>query len=91
MRPRAYQPYFGLPNILAGELIVPEFMQDKATPENLAGAVLKFLDDEPLRRRLEERFEAMGRELRRDTAELAAREILALLDARPARMRVAAR
>ena len=91
MRPRAYQPYFGLPNILAGELIVPEFIQDKATPENLAGAVLKFLDDEPLRRRLEERFEAMGRELRRDTAHLAAREILALLDARPARMRVAAR
>jgi hypothetical protein len=33
----------------------------------------------------------MGRELRRDTAQLAAREILALLDARPARMQVAAR
>jgi lipid-A-disaccharide synthase len=80
MRPRALQPYFGLPNILAGEFVVPELMQDKATPENLAAAILKFLDDDGLRRRLEERFEAMGRELRRDTAVEAAREILPFLD-----------
>ena len=82
MRPRALQPYFGLPNILAGEFVVPELMQDKATPENLAAAVLKFLDDDVLRRRLEERFDAMGRELRRDTAVEAAREILPFLDGR---------
>ena len=50
MRPRAYQPYVGLPNILAGEFVVPELLQDDATPENLAEAVLKLLDDEPLRR-----------------------------------------
>lgn len=80
MRPQALQPYFGLPNILAGEFLVPELMQDKATPENLAAAVLKFLEDDSLRRRLEERFDAMGRELRRNTAAEAAREILPLLD-----------
>jgi lipid-A-disaccharide synthase len=80
MRPRALQPYFGLPNILAGEFVVPELMQDKATPENLAAAVLTFLDDEALRRRLEERFDAMGRELRRDTGVEAARAILPFLD-----------
>ena len=85
MRPRAYQPYFGLPNILAGEFLVPEFMQDKATPENLAAAVLKFLDDEPLRRRLEERFETMSRELHRNSAELAAQEVVPLLESRERR------
>jgi UDP:flavonoid glycosyltransferase YjiC (YdhE family) len=53
---------------------------DKATPENLAAAVLTFLDDEALRRRLEERFDAMGRELRRDTGVEAARAILPFLD-----------
>jgi len=82
MRPRALQPWAGLPNILAGEFVVPEFLQDKATPENLAAAVLKFLEDAELRRRLEERFEGMGRELRRNTAEEAARAILPLLDSR---------
>jgi len=35
MRNRGYLPYVGLPNILAGEFIVPEFLQDEATPENL--------------------------------------------------------
>jgi len=80
MRPQALQPYFGLPNILAGEFVVPFLMQDKATPENLAQAVLKFLDDEVLRRRLEERFDEMCRELRRDTAAEAVREILPFLD-----------
>jgi lipid A disaccharide synthetase len=57
-------------------------MQDKATPENLAAAVLRFLDDHALRRRLEERFDAMGRELRRNTAVEAARAILPLLEIR---------
>ena len=81
MRPRAYQPYYGLPNILAGEFVVPELMQDQATPENLAAAVLKFLNDEGLCRGLEQRFEEMARDLRRNTAELAAREILPMLHA----------
>jgi len=35
-----YQPFAGLPNILAGEFIVPEFLQDEATPDNLAQAVI---------------------------------------------------
>ena len=68
MRNRGYQPYVGLPNILAGEFIVPEFLQDEATPENLSQAVLNLLFDEVVRARLETRFAAIARELRQDSA-----------------------
>ena len=36
MKRKGYLPYVGLPNILAGEWVVPEILQDDATPENLA-------------------------------------------------------
>ncbi|MEQ1517503.1 MAG: lipid-A-disaccharide synthase [Usitatibacteraceae bacterium] len=39
MKRKAYLPYVGLPNILAGEWLVPELLQDDATPENLARAM----------------------------------------------------
>lgn len=69
MRNRGYLPYVGLPNILAGEFIVPEFLQDQATPENLSQAVLNLLFDSTVRSRLETRFAALARELRQDSAE----------------------
>jgi lipid-A-disaccharide synthase len=47
MRRQAYQPWFGLPNILSGEFVVPELIQDAATPEALARAGLAWLDDAP--------------------------------------------
>jgi len=68
MSHRSYQPYVGLPNILAGEFIVPEFLQDEATPENLSQAVLNLLFDGVVRTRLETRFAAIARELRQDSA-----------------------
>jgi lipid-A-disaccharide synthase len=74
-----YQPYIGLPNILAGEFLVPEFLQDKATPENLSQAVIDLLSDNVARARLEDRLGELGRELRQNSAERAAREILPLL------------
>ena len=39
MRRMRYQPWVGLPNILAGRFVVPEFLQDDATPDNLAQAL----------------------------------------------------
>ena len=45
LRRRAYQPFLGLPNILAGEAIVPELIQDAATPETLAQALFTLLND----------------------------------------------
>jgi lipid-A-disaccharide synthase len=38
-----------MPNLLANEVIFPEFIQNDATPENIATAALKFLDDEQRR------------------------------------------
>jgi lipid-A-disaccharide synthase len=79
MKRLAYLPYAGLPNILAGESIVPEFLQSAATPDNLARAVIDLLFDGAARSRLGERYDRMRADLRQDTAEKAARAILPLL------------
>jgi lipid-A-disaccharide synthase len=63
---RSLLPYFGLPNILAGEFIVPELLQDDATPANLAQALGNWLDHKLARERLRERFQAMHHDLARD-------------------------
>ncbi len=71
--------FVGLPNILAGESLVPELLQDEATPRRLADALLAVLDDGPRCERLRERFAAMHESLRRDTPRLAAEAIMATI------------
>jgi lipid-A-disaccharide synthase len=56
LRRKALLPYVGLPNVLAGEFIVPELLQDDATPANLAQALGNWLDHKGARERLKERF-----------------------------------
>jgi lipid-A-disaccharide synthase len=80
MRHMIYLPYIGLPNILAGERIVPEFVQNKATPGALAGALGALLGDEPARQRQIERFAAIHQTLRQNTAQKAADAVLGMLD-----------
>ena len=82
MRRMGYQPYIGLPNILAGEFVVPEMLQHDATPENLAQALHNALNDGVLRARLVQRFAAIHRVLKCNTAEQAARAVLPMLAAR---------
>src|SRR4051812_29673986 len=65
-------PYVGLPNVLAGKFVVPEFLQSDATPRNLAQAALNLFDDTVTRRRLEALFATFASALRADTAALAA-------------------
>ena len=74
-------PYVGLPNILAGEFVAPEFLQDEATVDNLSQAVLNLLFDATVRSRLEERFAAMAGELRQNSAERLAEGLLPLVRA----------
>jgi lipid-A-disaccharide synthase len=71
--------FVGLPNILAGEGLVPELLQHEATAERLADALLDLLNDRPRCDRLRERFAALHAELRRDTPRLAAEAILATM------------
>ncbi len=76
MRRKKMIPWVGLPNILAGEFLVPELLQEQATPAALADALQGQLHDRPLRAKLEQRFATMHEELRRDTAALAAQAII---------------
>jgi lipid-A-disaccharide synthase len=64
MMRKALLPYVGLPNILAGEFIVPELLQEHATPENLEQAVANWLDHKVARERLQARYDAIHAELR---------------------------
>lgn len=81
MKGRNYQPWFGLPNILANEFLVPEFIQDAATPEALADAVEKQVLDHAARDRLLTRFDDMHRTLARGCARTVADTVLNDLDA----------
>lgn len=76
MRRKQLQPWVGLPNILCRDFVVPELIQDAATPQALAAATLRWLHaatQEPaLLAALEQRFTALHHELRRDTPRLAA-------------------
>ncbi len=75
-----YLPFVGLPNILAGEFIVPEILQRDATPENLGQALLNLLSDETVTERLRRKFSAIHAVLRQNTAHRAAQAILPYLE-----------
>jgi lipid-A-disaccharide synthase len=84
MKRMRYQPWVGLPNVLAGGFVVPEFLQDDATPENLAQALGNLVVDTEVRQRLNNLFTDMHRQLRQNTAEKAAAAVLPLLSSVPA-------
>jgi lipid-A-disaccharide synthase len=84
MRRMGYLPYVGLPNILAGRFVVPEFIQDDATPENLAQALLNFYADKATCARIADVFLDIHLQLKQNTAEKAA---AAILDSLPAAVR----
>jgi len=63
-----YLPWVGLPNVIAGEFLVPEIFQHEATPENLAQALLNSLNDPIVNSRLPQRLDRIRQSLRRNTA-----------------------
>jgi lipid-A-disaccharide synthase len=79
MRAMIYLPYVGMPNVLAGEKLVPELLQDEANPAALAGALLTLLRDTAAQRRQIERFHEFHHLLRQNAAEKAADAILEVL------------
>jgi lipid-A-disaccharide synthase len=73
---RPYLDWVGLPNILAKDFIVPELLQDEATPEKLTDAVWRLLVDERKQASIAESFLEIHHTLKRDTATIAAQAIL---------------
>lgn len=74
-QPKRLQPYVGLPNILCGEFVVPEFLQESCTADNLCCALLSQLHDDGLRQRLMQRFEQLHHDLRQGCAQRSAQII----------------
>ena len=75
MKRQGYLPYVGLPNILCGEFVVPELLQNDATPENLANALQDWLENPVKVAKLKERFALMHETLRRPTGLLVAQAV----------------
>nr|WP_267877412.1 lipid-A-disaccharide synthase [Duganella flavida] len=80
LRHFGYQPWIGLPNILAREFLVPELLQHDANPEALAEAMWKQLSDAPHRLRLAQRFTDMHHSLLRNSAEESAAAVLRVIE-----------
>ena len=74
-----YQPYVGLPNILAGKFLVPELLQSDATPQKLADAVTRLLSDDAYLNEIKQEFMKIHLSLKQNSAEKAAKAILAYL------------
>jgi lipid-A-disaccharide synthase len=79
LKGKGYLPYIGLPNILAGRFIVPEIIQDDATPENLAHAIVNLLRDGDIPVRLERVMRRIHSELKQNNSEKAAQAVLQYL------------
>jgi lipid-A-disaccharide synthase len=72
--------YMALPNLLADQRLVPEFVQGQVEPEALGAALLELLEDSGSRQALSERFRELGTTLRHAASERAADTVLAMLE-----------
>ncbi len=82
MQRKQLQAWVGLPNILCRDFVVPELLQDAATPQALADATLVWLRAKGSAKMaaLEARFTALHHTLQRDTAQLATDAIQKIID-----------
>jgi len=84
MQRKQLQPWVGLPNILCGDFVVPELLQDQATPEALAHALREWIDAKSSApekiRAVEQRFTQLHAELQRDTSQLTTDAIQKILE-----------
>lgn len=80
MRRQQLQPWIGLPNILCGDFVVPELLQDRANPDALAAALLEWLRAPDRMAAVQQRFTALHQLLQRDTATLATDAIQKVLE-----------
>jgi lipid-A-disaccharide synthase len=74
------QKMFALPNILAGEMLVPELIQHDASSERLAAETARWLDDAEARNALQRKFGEIHEQLSCNAAARAAEAVAGLLD-----------
>jgi lipid-A-disaccharide synthase len=72
-------PYISLPNLLAKKLLVPEFIQNQVTTENLAPAILEWLNNSNKVQILQNSFTKLHHNLRQSANQKAAQAILSLI------------
>ena len=72
-------PYVSLPNLLAGERLVPEFLQDAVTVDNLGRELQRLLDNPQEQSELSTRFQQIHSTIRRDASAQAAEAVLQLV------------
>jgi lipid-A-disaccharide synthase len=76
--------HIGLPNVLAGREIIPEFIQHRAQPPAIAAAVLRFMDDGNARAQVLSEFDKIIETLGKSGASMAAAQaIVAEIDDAP--------
>jgi len=75
-------PWVALPNLLAQKPLVPELLQDDATPESLGAAVLEQLESEQERAALKRAFTELHQSLKQNADERAANAICELLESK---------
>lgn len=71
--------HVSLPNVLAGETLIPELLQDDCTPDRLHAALLHWFGDADAVAALQPRFLAIHETLRRDASQRAADAVAELL------------
>ena len=79
LRFMAYQPWVGLPNVMSREFLVPELLQDRATPQALASSLWAQISNDQNRQRLRRRFIDLHHDLMRNTAAESAHAVMQLL------------
>jgi len=73
-------PHIALPNILAGQLLVPEFIQNQATPQNLSQALLAQLESHSHSEALMQSFDKLHQQLKQNASHSAAKAVLGLIE-----------
>lgn len=74
-------PFISLPNLLAGKKLVPELLQDDASPEKLSAAIINYFENPEETQQLCDTFAQMHGILKRNASERAAEAIAKLIEA----------
>ncbi|MDH5302333.1 MAG: lipid-A-disaccharide synthase [Gammaproteobacteria bacterium] len=81
MKRMAKVKHVSLPNILANQALVPEFLQQQASVENMGPAVLSYLSDEQKTKTVVQAFYAIHQSLKQNASVRAADAVLELIHA----------